>query len=556
LAESSHNRNPWIAAVLSVLIPGLGHLYLRSYRRAALWFAPIIAATLAAVVLSRTSPTDLVEAALSDTVLWTIFGINLLTGIWRLVAAADAFRVAGGTSPSWATPMAAVGGIVLAVVITVPHVIVGNFTIDAIRLIDIVFVAVGDVPDEPVIPIGTDADVVPDPVIPDPVVFTYDVEETTESVLRGRMFDPRYGDPQAVEVWRRQVEEHQERAPNQALLPFTERVGDDRITILLAGGDAGPGRGGLRTDSMIVASIDPATGKAALFGFPRNLGSMPLPRSWGNAFSSFEQRLLAIVAARTETTTTAPIDGGDTTTTTTVPPFVGCRCFPEQLNALYPFTRKWTRTYPNDIDPGMAALRDVLANATGLKIDYYALVDMAAFVDLVDAIGGVDVNALQPLESEVSPPREGDPWAKIDIDVGWNHLDGPEALAYVRARKGSSDYVRMARQRCMLRAIAAKSNTITLLRSFSGIVDALDGTLVTDIPISFAPDLLSMSANLDFDDVATYGFNPGYYAHARDFLGHAVPDIGRIRGKVARVLNDQEAGIASTGDDAVSECDA
>ena len=108
----------------------------------------------------------------------------------------------------------------------------------------------------------------------------------------------------------------------------------------------------------------------------------------------------------------------------------------------------------------------------------------------------------------------------------------------------------------MLRAIAAKSNTITLLRSFSGIVDALDGTLVTDIPISFAPDLLSMTANLDFDDVATYGFNPGYYAHARDFLGHATPDIGRIRGKVARVLNDQEAGITSTGDDVLSECDA
>jgi LCP family protein required for cell wall assembly len=456
------------------------------------------------------SPTDLVEAALSDTVLWTIFGMNVLTGIWRLVAAADAFRVAGGLSSQWSI---AVGGVVLAVVIAVPHVIVGNFTIDAIRLIDIVFVADGDAPDDPVIPIGTDADVVPDPVIADPVVFTYDVEETTEFVLRGGMFDPRYGDPQADEEGRQQVEEQQQRVPNPALL-------------------------------------------AALFGFPRNFGSMPLPRSWGNAFANFEQRLIATVAARTETPTTVPIDGGDSTTTTTVPPFVGCRCFPEQLNALYPFTRKWSRTYPNEIDPGMAALRDVLANATGLKIDYYALVDMAAFVDLVDAIGGVDVNALQPLESEVSPPREGDPWAKIDIDVGWNHLDGPEALAYVRARKGSTDYVRMARQRCMLRAIAAKSDTITILRSFGGIVDALDGTLVTDIPISFAPDLLSMSANLDFDDVATYGFNPGYYAHQWDFLGHAIPDIGRIRGKVARVLNDQEAGIAPTGDDAISECDA
>jgi LCP family protein required for cell wall assembly len=536
------------------LIPGLGHVYLRAYRRALLWFAPVLVATIVVLALSRRSPTDLVEAALSTTVLWTIFGTNLLAAVWRLVAAFDAFRVAGGSSRGWAIPVIVAGGLVLAVVIAIPHVFVGNFTIDAIRLVDIVFVAVGEVPETPVIPIGTDAD-----IVPDPVVRTYDVEETTASLLRGRIFDPDFGDPNAIEARRQQLEESQQSAPNQSLLPFAERVGDDRITILLAGGDAGPGRGGLRTDSMIVATIDPATGKAALFGFPRNLGSTPLPGSWGNAFSNFEKRLLAIVADRQPDTTTSSTSStlpDASTTTTPVPPFVGCRCFPEQLNALYPFTRKWTGTYPNEVDPGMAALRDVLENVTGLNIDYYALVDMAAFVDLIDAIGGVDVYALQPLVSEVSPPREGDPWATVDVEVGWNHLDGPEALAYVRARKGSSDYVRMARQRCMLRAIAAKSNAITLLRSFGGIVDALDGTLVTDIPISFAPDILSMTANLDFDDIVTVGFNPGYYAHAKDFLGHSIPDIGRIRGKVSRVLSDQEAGIEPSGDAVISECDA
>lgn len=556
-AESPYRRNPWIAVGLSVLIPGLGHIYGRAYIRALLWFGPVAFATAAVLALSRTSSTDLVEAALSTSVLWTIFGLNILAAVWRLASAADAFHVSGGTSPRWMSPMVAVGGVVLAVVIVIPHVLVGNLTADALRLIDIVFVAEGEVPDTPVIPIGTDAD-----IVPDPVVSTYDVEQTTEVVLRGRIFDPESGDPAAVEVWRQQFEDLAAETSNAPPLPFAESVGSDRITILLVGGDAGPGRGGLRTDSMIVATINPDTGKAALFGFPRNLGSMPLPRSWGNAFETLERRLLALVASESGDTSTSStsstsstLPDSDTTTTTTQP-FIGCRCFPEQLNALYPFTRKWTRTYPNEVDPGMAALRDVLENATGLNIDYYALVDMAAFVDLVDAIGGVDVYALQPLESEVSPPREGDPWAKVDIDVGWNHLDGPQALAYVRARHGSSDYVRMARQRCMLRAIAAKSTPINLLRSFGGIVDALDGSLVTDIPISFAPALLSMTANLDFDDIVTFGFNPGYYAHETDFLGHPVPDVGRIRGKVSRVLSDQDAGIEPTGDAAASECDA
>jgi LCP family protein required for cell wall assembly len=279
---------------------------------------------------------------------------------------------------------------------------------------------------------------------------------------------------------------------------------------------------------------------------------MPLPDRWSEAFADLEQKMDARAVAESGTTTTAPPDG---VTVTTIP-FVSCDCFPEQLNALYPYTRKWTGTYPNEVDPGMAALRDVLSVATGLRIDYYALVDMAAFVDLVGAIGGVDVFVQAPLQAEVSPPREGDPWATVDVDVGWHHLDGPEALAYVRARHGSSDYVRMQRQRCMLRAIASKSTPFTLLRGFGEIVDALDGSLVTDIPVSFASDLLSMAANLDFGDVATFGFQPGPYAPDWDTFNHPIPDIDRIRGKVASVISDQEAGVDNGGDATGTECDA
>jgi len=43
------------------------------------------------------------------------------------------------------------------------------------------------------------------------------------------------------------------------LLPPVDTAGIDRITILLAGGDAGPGRGGLRTDSILVATLDTVT---------------------------------------------------------------------------------------------------------------------------------------------------------------------------------------------------------------------------------------------------------------------------------------------------------
>ena len=189
----------------------------------------------------------------------------------------------------------------------------------------------------------------------------------------------------------------------------------------------------------------------------------------------------------------------------------------------------------------------------GIEIDYYVLVDMAAFVDVVDAIGGIDVNVRKPLEAEVSPPREGDPWAKVDVDIGWNHLDGPEALAYSRARKGSSDYARMERQRCMLRGVAAKVDPITLLRSLPAIVNAVESSVVTDVPRLFVAELVGATANLDFDDIQTVGFTHAYWDEKRDHLAHPIPIVSRIRSKVAKVFAGLDSEEATP--DGENECD-
>jgi len=315
----------------------------------------------------------------------------------------------------------------------------------------------------------------------------------------------------------------------------------------------------MRTDTMMVATLDLTTGKAAVFGFPRNLGHTPLPRRFQNAFIELQQRLAPPPPAPPPPPPPPEdLEEGEEPPPPPPPPpppaVVNCKCFPEQLNALYPFTRAWTKTYPNEVDPGMAMLRDTLEYVMGIPIDYYALADMAAFVDLVDAIGGVDVYVQKPLQAEVSPPREGDPWAEVDVDVGWNHLNGPQALAYARARKGSSDYVRMQRQRCMVRAVAAKAEPITLLRSFSAIVNAVEDSVVTNFPLSLAPDLLTAAAKLDFDDIETVGFVYGYWEEQRDALGKPVLDLGRVRFKVKSVIEGQEAEVVDTPVE--SECDA
>lgn len=522
--SAASSVRPWLAAGLSVLVPGLGQAFARRYMRGLVWFSPMLVGAIALYVSLGASVTDLVGAALDPTVLWGVFWLNVLGAVWRVGAAVDAFRLVSGGSVT-ALAMGA-GWMVIALLIVTPHLLVARYVLDAVTLVSAVFVDEADPLAEPIIPIGTDADIVPDPADSPPL-------PELESV-----FDPDLWDPDAVLVRTQKAGDAAGTNP-APFLPFNERVGERRITVLLAGGDAGPGRGGLRTDAMIVASIHTGTGKASLFGFPRNMGSIPLPKRFAKAFVEFEKR----IAPEPE-----PLDEGEEPVE-----WESCECFPEQLNALYPFTRNWTTTYPDEVDPGLAALRDVLGGLMGTRIDYYALIDMAAFVDLVDAIGGIDVNVRQPLQAEVSPPREGDPWAKVDVDVGWNHLSGPEALAYARARKGSSDYARMERQRCMLRGVAAKADPLTVLRSFPAIVDAVENSVVTDIPRSFAAEFIGAAAGLDFDDIQTVGFTHAYWEEERDHLYHPIPDVDRIRSKVQRVFSGQDAGETVEPGDA--ECD-
>jgi hypothetical protein len=106
----------------------------------------------------------------------------------------------------------------------------------------------------------------------------------------------------------------------------------------------------------------------------------------------------------------------------------------------------------------------------------------------------------------------------------------------------------------MLRGVAAKADPFTLLRSFPAIVDAVEDSVVTDIPRSFASDFITTAANLDFGDIQTVGFTHAYWLDERDHLYHPIPDVDRIRSKVARIFSGQDSGeIAESG---ASECDA
>ena len=548
--EGRSGRSPIVASALSAVVPGAGQWYAGRIVRGAVFFAPlflILVGAAAALASGAIGLRSVLAWAVQPALLKMSLVVNGALLLWRIAAVVDAYRVAGGQRSSPRAAAVALG--VLVVVVAAPQVAAASYTVRGIALLETVFVA-----EEKPKPTTTvlSAELSPEPIAQDVrSVWTEPVEVEFEfdRSARNLVFRPGIGDPEAIAAWTEIVAPPTPEAP---FLPFDERVGADRLTILLVGGDEGPGRDGLRTDSMIVATVDVNTGEAALFGLPRNFKRVPLPRAFRNSFVKLQREVHATEGVDKDRDGFfdhwTDLDGDEIPD---LPPFTSCRCFPAMLNRVHQYTKDWTGTYPDTPDPGLAALRDVVSNLIDLPIDYYMMVNMEGFVDVIDTIGGVEVMVTEAYHVAVSAPSEDSPKAKVNVEPGLNRLTGLEALAYSRWRIGSSDYDRMQRQRCLIRAAADQADPLTIARSFHTLADVIERSVVTDIPLILLPDLVDILGRVDMHRIATVGLVPPRYNNGRAPGGYPIPNVSRIRAKVAEVL---EGGVEVVGSESGSEC--
>lgn len=539
-------KRPLIAAALSAFVPGAGQLYAGDPYRAAIVFSPTILVVTGTYAFATRGAIGMAEFLVQPDFLTGLLIANGIVLAWRIAASVDAYVLTSrGTNRSG---RAVAGLSVMLALLAVPQLVGWAYGAQTISALNAVFVASSEpveVPDDaPARPIVAHNSLgVPDPAL----INLPDIEARS---MRNMILRPGVGDPDAIADI---GNIYAPSTPDAPFLPFTERVGSDLLTILLVGGDAGPGRDGLRTDSMNVVSIDLDTGAVAMFGLPRNLKEVPLPASMRTAFVEYEKRVREVDLID------ADLDGypdlwidEDGDGIPDEPEFESCECFPEMLNKVHGQTREWSRTYPDEVDPGLAALRDIVGHLLGIEIDYYFMVEMAGFVRTIDAIGGVDVYVEEPYHVRVSSPEEGRPKAVIHVEPGMNHLDGLEALAYTRWRIGSSDYDRMGRQRCVIKAAATQADPVTLVRAFPRLLDLMETYVTTDIPVSFLPDLVGIAGTIDFDNVATVGLTPPRYTSGRTPGSYPIPNMDRMRWKVRDII---ENGISTEGGAiAAAEC--
>lgn len=137
---------------------------------------------------------------------------------------------------------------------------------------------------------------------------------------------------------------------------------------------------------------------------------------------------------------------------------------------------------------GIPLLKDTISKYYNVKIDRYVLVNFYSFIDVIEAIGGVDVdvnqdemNAMQEAIREhnkyLKNPAEKDYLSK----AGKQHLNGNQALAYVRVREGcGDDYGRTERQREMISIAVQKLKSLSILE-LDSLINKVAPQITTDI---------------------------------------------------------------------------
>ncbi|MCF6410116.1 LCP family protein [Pseudalkalibacillus salsuginis] len=118
-------------------------------------------------------------------------------------------------------------------------------------------------------------------------------------------------------------------------------------------------------------------------------------------------------------------------------------------------------------------------NLFDVPVDHYVRVDFKAFIDIVDALGGVEVNVPKTFSVQDSKDRHD----AITLHEGNQQLDGEEALAFVRMRKQdpTGDIGRGERQRQVIKAIIEKGASFSSITKYDDVIDGLEGNIQMDL---------------------------------------------------------------------------
>lgn len=252
---------------------------------------------------------------------------------------------------------------------------------------------------------------------------------------------------------------------------------DGYYNVLLLGADSGDGRDSMRFDSISVVSVNADTGAVTIFGIPRDMVMFPFaedspmrnPEIVGFDYS---------VHFEGHADDDCGWGDGINQLTNAVE-----NCREDKGVGIYPDAAA------NGSRPAVEATKDAAEGILGIKIPNYVFIDMHSFAELIDALGGVDINVVERLPKgwgprEDWPEQPAEEWAVGWIEAGQQHMDGDTAQWYARSRYTTSDWDRMRRQRELQQAILAQFTPANVLSRFEQVAASGSAMVETDLPVA------------------------------------------------------------------------
>jgi len=288
------------------------------------------------------------------------------------------------------------------------------------------------------------------------------------------------------------------------LEPFVRRAQDapspilSRITVLVVGVDARPGQNVAQhlTDSIIILSVNPQTGAAGMLSIPRDLKVRP---------AGFNNDV--------------------------------------KINMVHPIGEQ--RAGPGG---GPALLRDTISDLIGYPIDYYVRVNFEGFTQIVDLIGGIEIDVPQEINDPLYPDHNYG-YDPLYIPAGRQQMHGELALKYARTRNIDNDYMRARRQQQVIVAIKDKvmqpGQLESLLPRLPRLAIAMANLIQTDMPIDRAIALARSLDKVDLDNITRVVIDPkmGVVDPEHPRLGYVlIPDMNKVRAAADAIFADAVVG--------------
>jgi len=231
------------------------------------------------------------------------------------------------------------------------------------------------------------------------------------------------------------------------------KEGDRRINILLLGIGGGEHDGPNLTDTMIVVSIDPKNGEVAMLSVPRDLYIKT------DEFDS------------------------------------------KKINSIYYLGK----SYYDSEEKGLELIKETVSDFLGIPIHYFVLADFDGFVEIIDMLGGVDIEVEESINDPYYPDEDMMEYEGFEIEKGFYTMNGETTLKYARSRKTTSDFDRAKRQQDIIVAVRDKvmeKENFLNIRKIAQIINTLSDNIKMDLQISEIEELTKIIRNIDKNKIS------------------------------------------------------